>query len=97
MPFYEYQCTKCGHEEEVLQKISDKPLRKCAACGKSTMKKKVSAAAFRLKGGGWYETDFKSGSKKNVAGDGKAEKKVGEKTGDTKKPSADSTKAKKVK
>ena len=102
MPFYEYQCTKCGHEEEVLQKISDKPLRKCAACGKSTMKKKVSAAAFRLKGGGWYETDFKSGSKKNVAGDAKAEKKAGKKTGDTKKPadkksSGGSTKVKKVK
>ena len=89
MPFYEYQCTQCGHEEEVLQKISDKPLRKCAACGKSTMKKKVSAAAFRLKGGGWYETDFKSGNKKNVAGDAK-------KSAD-KKSSADSTKAKKVK
>ena len=72
MPFYEYQCTKCGHEEEVLQKISDKPLKKCAACGKSTMKKKVSAAAFRLKGGGWYETDFKSGKKKNVVADDKA-------------------------
>ncbi len=102
MPFYEYQCTKCGHEEEVLQKISEKPLRKCAACGKSTMKKKVSAAAFRLKGGGWYETDFKSGSKKNVAGDAKTEKKAGEKTGDTKKTadkksSGDSTKSKKVK
>ena len=106
MPFYEYQCTKCGHEEEVLQKISEKPLRKCPACGKLTMKKKVSAAAFRLKGGGWYETDFKSGSKKNVAGDVKAEKKVGEKAGEkagnTKKPadkksSGDSTKSKKVK
>ncbi len=102
MPFYEYQCTKCGHEEEVLQKISDKPLKKCPACGKSTMKKKVSAAAFRLKGGGWYETDFKSGNKKNVAGDARAEKKAGEKTGESKKPadkksSGDSTKAKKVK
>ncbi len=71
MPFYEYQCSKCGHEEEVLQKISDEPLKKCPACGKQTMHKKVSAAAFRLKGGGWYETDFKSGNKKNVAGDAK--------------------------
>ncbi len=106
MPFYEYQCTQCGHEEEVLQKISEKPLRICAACGKSTMKKKVSAAAFRLKGGGWYETDFKSGSKKNVAGDVKAEKKAGEKAGEKagntkktadKKSSGDSTKSKKVK
>ena len=69
MPFYEYQCTKCGHEEEVLQKISDEPLKICPACGKSGMQKKVSAAAFRLKGGGWYETDFKSGNKKNVAGE----------------------------
>ena len=102
MPFYEYQCTKCGHEEEVLQKISEKPLRKCAACGKSTMKKKVSAAAFRLKGGGWYETDFKSGSKKNVAGEAKVEKKAGEKTGNSKKPadkksSGGTTTSKKVK
>ena len=64
MPFYEYQCTSCGHEEELLQKISDKPLKKCPECGKSTMKKVISAAAFRLKGSGWYETDFKSGKKK---------------------------------
>lgn len=98
MPFYEYQCSKCGHEEEVLQKISDKPLKKCAACGKSTMKKQVSAAAFRLKGGGWYETDFKSGNKKNVAGDAKADKKAeGDKKSADKKPAGDSTKAKKVK
>jgi putative FmdB family regulatory protein len=99
MPFYEYQCSKCGHDEEVLQKISDKPLKKCPACGKSAMQKKVSAAAFRLKGGGWYETDFKSsGNKKNVAGDAKSEKKAG----DTKKPadkkaSGSTTKSKKVK
>jgi putative FmdB family regulatory protein len=98
MPFYEYQCTKCGHDEEVLQKISDKPLKKCPACGKSTMKKKVSAAAFRLKGGGWYETDFKSGNKKNVAGDGKGESKTKPKDGvKTPKSKGDSTKAKKVK
>ena len=97
MPFYEYQCSKCEHEEEVLQKISDKPLKKCAACGKQTMKKKVSAAAFRLKGGGWYETDFKSGNKKNVAGEAKSDKKAGEPKKPEKKPAGDSTKAKKVK
>ena len=98
MPFYECQCSKCGHEEEVLQKISDKPLKKCAACGKSTMKKKVSAAAFRLKGGGWYETDFKSGSKKNVAGDAKSENKSKDKKASTaKKISGDSTNSQKVK
>jgi putative FmdB family regulatory protein len=96
MPFYEYQCTKCGHKEEVLQKISDKPLQKCPACGKLSMEKKVSAAAFRLKGGGWYETDFKSGNKKNVALEGdKADKKTGDaKKSADKKPSGDSTKAK---
>jgi len=97
MPFYEYQCSKCGHEEEVLQKISDKPLKKCAACGKSAMEKKVSAAAFRLKGGGWYETDFKSGNKKNVAGETKPDKKSGDAQKPAKKPAGDSTKAKKVK
>ena len=103
MPFYEYQCAKCGHEEEVLQKISDKPLRKCPECGKLSMKKMVSAAAFRLKGGGWYETDFKSGDKKNIAGDAKAEKKAKEKSSsEAKAPTANkssggTTKAKKVK
>ena len=69
MPIYEYQCTECGAEQEVLQKISDPPLTECPACGKSALRKKVSAAAFRLKGSGWYETDFKSGNKKNLAGD----------------------------
>ena len=98
MPFYEYQCSQCGHEEEVLQKISDKPLKKCPACGKSTMKKKVSAAAFRLKGGGWYETDFKSANKKNVAGDAKSENKSKDnKAATAKKTSGDSTKSKKAK
>ncbi len=96
MPFYEYQCAKCGHEEEVLQKISDKPLKKCPECGKSAMKKMVSAAVFRLKGGGWYETDFKSGDKKNVAGEKTADKKTDDaKKPAGKKPVGDSTKAKK--
>jgi putative FmdB family regulatory protein len=54
---------------EVLRKISDEPLTECPACGKNELKKKVTAAAFRLKGGGWYETDFKTGDKKNLAGD----------------------------
>jgi putative FmdB family regulatory protein len=68
MPIYEYQCQACGKELEALQKISDEPLQECPACGAATLKKKVSAAAFRLKGGGWYETDFKTGNKKNLAG-----------------------------
>lgn len=66
MPIYEYQCEACGHRLEKLQKISDDPLKDCPACNKPELKKLVSAAAFRLKGGGWYETDFKTGSKKNV-------------------------------
>jgi putative FmdB family regulatory protein len=68
MPIYEYQCSACGLQKEVMQKISDAPLKTCPECGKDSMQKMVSAAAFRLKGGGWYETDFKSGNKKNVAG-----------------------------
>jgi putative FmdB family regulatory protein len=65
MPIYEYECKACGHRQEALQKMSDDPLRDCAECDKPELKKLISAAAFRLKGGGWYESDFKSGSKKN--------------------------------
>ncbi len=68
MPIYEYQCTLCDNSLEALQKISESPLQDCPDCGEPSLKKKVSAAAFRLKGGGWYETDFKTGSKKNLAG-----------------------------
>ena len=68
MPIYEYQCEACSEKLEALQKISDAPLVDCPTCGEPALKKLVSAAAFRLKGGGWYETDFKSGKKKNVAG-----------------------------
>ena len=60
MPIYEYQCEQCGHKLEKLQKISDEPLKTCPQCGNQSLKKLVSAAAFRLKGGGWYETDFKN-------------------------------------
>ena len=70
MPFYEYQCQACGAQVEVLQKISDAPLRKCSQCGKSRLVKLVSAPVFRLKGSGWYETDFKGEGdrKRNLAG-----------------------------
>jgi putative FmdB family regulatory protein len=74
MPIYEYQCQDCHKEIEVLQKISDSLLQDCPACGKPSLKKKVSAAAFRLKGGGWYETDFKTGDKKNIAGSSESAK-----------------------
>ncbi|MCY4051960.1 MAG: zinc ribbon domain-containing protein [Gammaproteobacteria bacterium] len=66
MPFYEYQCTNCGHKLEALQKISDKPLTQCPACEQPNLKKLVTAAAFRLKGSGWYETDFKNSGKEKV-------------------------------
>ena len=70
MPFYEYECPSCKYYAEVLQKITDKPLKKCPSCGKAGFKKLVSAPVFRLKGSGWYETDFKSegDNKRNLAG-----------------------------
>jgi putative FmdB family regulatory protein len=63
MPFYEYQCQACGKQLESLQKISDPPLVDCPACGKPALEKKISAAGFRLTGGGWYVTDFKDKGK----------------------------------
>jgi len=70
MPFYEYECTACRFYVEALQKISEPPLRKCPSCKKQTLKKLVSAPVFRLKGAGWYETDFKSDQeqKRNLVG-----------------------------
>ena len=69
MPFYEYQCDNCGHALEAMQKVSDPPLKKCPDCGKPQLQKLMSAPVFRLKGGGWYETDFKSDqdNKRNLA------------------------------
>lgn len=73
MPFYEYECGNCKFYSEVMQKISDAPLRKCPSCGKNAFKRLISAPVFRLKGSGWYETDFKSDkeSKRNLAGEDK--------------------------
>lgn len=73
MPFYEYECSNCKFYVEALQKITDEPLKKCPSCKKSTLKKLVSAPVFRLKGGGWYETDFKSEqeNKRNLVGEDK--------------------------
>jgi putative FmdB family regulatory protein len=69
MPFYEYQCSSCGHTLEAMQKITEAPLKKCPHCGKPQLQKLMSAPVFRLKGGGWYETDFKSDqdNKRNLA------------------------------
>ena len=67
MPIYEYQCGACQHQYEALRKISDIPLTKCPECGEDSLSKMMSYSGFRLKGDGWYETDFKSGKKKNLA------------------------------
>ena len=69
MPIYEYVCQACGNETEIMHKVSDPPARKCPACGKPKLAKQISAAGFRLSGGGWYETDFKKDGKRNLAGD----------------------------
>lgn len=70
MPIYEYRCEACGHEMEAMQKMADTPLSDCPMCGAPALKRKISAAGFRLKGSGWYETDFKNNNKKkNLAKD----------------------------
>ena len=69
MPIYEYCCQECGHSLEAIQKLADAPLTDCPTCGRPALKKQVSAPTFRLSGGGWYETDFKTGDKKNIAGE----------------------------
>lgn len=107
MPIYEYRCESCNHELERMQKLSDPPLRDCPSCGEPALKKLISAAGFRLKGGGWYETDFKKTNRKNLhesgekpAGGDKKETKSGD-SGSTakgapeKKPAAASKPAEK--
>lgn len=94
MPIYAYRCADCGHELEALQKVSDAPLSDCPACGAAALEKQITAAAFRLKGGGWYETDFKKDSdkRKNLHGesepakgaDAKADKSSDKPAGDAK-------------
>jgi len=79
MPIYEYECQHCGHVLDALQKISDPPLTHCASCGEPGLKKLVSAPRFRLKGKGWYETDFKDKNRRNIA------------SADSEKPAAKST------
>ena len=98
MPFYEYECPHCGYDEEVLQKINDKPLTKCPSCGKKGLKKLMSAPVFRLKGSGWYETDFKGDkdNKRNLAGADKEEPKAEAKTETKAEAKPDTPKAEKT-
>jgi putative FmdB family regulatory protein len=84
MPIYEYECKACGYRLEKLQKISAVPLTDCPACAASALDRLVSAAGFRLAGGGWYETDFKADGRKNLAGDAGAEKPTDNKKDDAK-------------
>ena len=87
MPIYEYQCSACGDRHEFIQKFSDAPKRKCPGCGANRLKRLVSAAAFHLKGSGWYVTDFRDKDKKKADGkagkDGKDGKSSSSKDGDT--------------
>ena len=62
MPIYAYKCSTCGHEQDVLRKVSDAPLTDCPSCQAETFAKQLTAAGFQLKGSGWYATDFKNGS-----------------------------------
>lgn len=100
VPIYEYQCQSCGHQMEALQKISDEPLKDCPVCHKPELSKLISAASFRLKGGGWYETDFKTGGKKQLAESDSATKSSGDeakaesKDSKTAKPAASGEKGK---
>ena len=73
MPIYVFRCDDCGEKFERLQKLSDPDPDACPNCGKhDTVRRQVTAPAFRLAGSGWYETDFKSGGKKNVTTGGES-------------------------
>ncbi len=87
MPIYEYACTHCEHAFDELQKVSEAALVHCPKCGEPSLRKLLSAPKFRLKGQGWYETDFKTGNKRNIAGDG--EKKAATKSDETPAKKAD--------
>ncbi len=93
MPIYEYQCESCSHTLGALQKLGDDPLVDCPECGQPGLRRLLSAPRFRLKGTGWYETDFKKDNRRNLASDDN--KPAKKKDGKTEKPAAkDSGKAK---
>jgi putative FmdB family regulatory protein len=69
MPIYAYKCESCGHQQDVLQKLSDPLLSTCPACGQETFAKQITAAGFQLKGSGWYQTDFRNNGSAAVKGD----------------------------
>ena len=89
MPIYEYACRSCEHQFETIQKASEPVLTDCPECGEGSLRKLLSAPVFRLKGSGWYETDFKTGDKKNVSDNGESDK-TESKADDAKTKAADS-------
>jgi putative FmdB family regulatory protein len=104
MPIYEYACKKCGHTLDALQKMSDDPLADCPDCGDAQLKRLISAPRFRLKGQGWYETDFKKDNQRNLSSSDaepvkkdKSDSKPGKKPDDSKSKSNSGSKASPVK
>ena len=95
MPIYEYKCSECGHFMDALQGVNDSPLEDCPECSEKSLKKLISAPNFRLSGEGWYETDFKTGSKKNIAENGKSETKKKESNEQSSDSKSDKKKEKK--
>jgi putative FmdB family regulatory protein len=96
MPIYEYECQSCKHVLDALQKMSDEPLKHCPSCGEPELRKLLSAPRFRLKGSGWYETDFKDKNRRNIAGDDAAKsvsKADNKKSSTSKDTAASATKA----
>ena len=93
MPIYEYECTKCGHQTEIWQKFSDRPVTKCDMC-RGKMKKLISQSTFHLKGTGWYVTDYASKDKNKVVKDSKPEKETKAKESSDKPKKKESTDSK---
>ena len=95
MPIYGYACKNCEHTLDALQKMAEDPLVDCPACGEAALKRQLSAPRFRLKGKGWYETDFKKDKQRNIHGDqdsSKADKKTDKKTDEKKDQKSDTKK-----
>ena len=93
MPLYEYQCKKCGHRFEKIQKFSDKPIKKCPECG-GAVEKTISAPAVQFKGSGWYVTDYakKGSSAGSSSGDSGSKDKKEEKKSESKDSSTKESK-----
>ena len=93
MPIYAYACKECDHTLDALQKIADAPLVDCPECGEAALKRLLSAPRFRLKGKGWYETDFKTENQRNLHGDKEPSKPAEKASSDKSKKSTDKSTA----